>query len=325
MKTLRRLSVCSLSLLSLPIVCVRAEDSAIGLYSPDLQAMRRLVAPTGAVNLPPGPGYREVAGAWNGLSRRGRELLLREHDVVLVVVDSNGDWLYRSSGIHTLRRLYSGKDSRNPKDLECLLHIIESDWFNQLRRFFSGLLFASDSTSEATNFGAILTSVEKIKNANAEQKDWLRGIVGAEIQGMDSTARGRLLRHSVYGKEFVHAIAVADAKRNEQLKNLSAALAEGTSDTIDLSAIATCLDERQDDAEPKDVNVKVIDGRAVWVCNAQGQTLYVAPKHGDVKFPGRFTATEVTGLISSNNALVYIGFLGKPTIFKVETGAVKRP
>jgi hypothetical protein len=182
--------------------------------------------PTGALNLPSGEEPARIAKAWDRVSKKGREFLLREPGLALVVVDSNGKWLYRSTGITTLRAVHNPGDGLRKQDADDLGAVLNNYWCRQLRDFYERLLFSTGPYSTgatrtigspaAMAYGSFLAQVAN-GDARKEDKDWLGRIVGYEIRSLDEKTRESLVSDPVYGGEIAKATAAAEETRRLQL------------------------------------------------------------------------------------------------------------
>jgi len=186
------------------------EEMAVALYYPDFRAIREILKPAGRRK------HKGIVAKWEQISQRGGELLLKERDLAVVVIDSKGNWFYRTSGIHILRSLYSESETRDVEDLVDIRVILDDPWFQQLRNFYDTLLFAEGSLIAPAELALLLRRIDKLPDPELEQKDWFRGIVGAEIRAMDNTARKNLLLDPTYGKDFINAIAIAESAHSQQ-------------------------------------------------------------------------------------------------------------
>jgi hypothetical protein len=274
-----------------------------------------MISPAGTPNLEPGEEYDRVARIWNRISRSGRDLLLRELDVAFVISDVNGDWRYRTSRVPTLR-LYNTSGTGKKADFENLSAFINLTWFVQLTGFY--LLYA-DSGSSAAAFGELLARVQA-KPVPDRDKQWFRAIVGADIRAMDSTRRNSLVLDPKYGKEIVSALAAADEEKKEQFASLIAAMGSGAKHTIDLKAIAFALPKNSSETTSKGaIRVNVVGGKKLLEWDSTGGTVFLALARGDSN-PIDFTADNVSALLKSGKAEVYIGAKGTPKIARVKVG-----
>jgi len=294
-----------------------AQISAVGLYYPDLRAMRTLIGPNGLPNLPPGPDHTKLAKVWNQISREGRNLLLKERDLALIIVDSKGNWLYRTTGVHALRSLHRENEPKPPKDFTSLLPILRHVWFQQLRNFYDRLLFAPNTSSAPAAFGDLLTNVKEATGVTNAEKDWFRSIVGAELRGMDNIARRSLLLDKKYGKGFVDAIALAEVTRNAQLESVGNAIVQGPKHTIGIED-AACHFATDDEFKWTEYNVRFIKGKKLIEVSSMGSVCWLGAKDDDADLPIGFSAKDVRSLLEDGKAMIFVSGNGTTTVYGVK-------
>ena len=146
-----------------------------------------------------------------------------------------------------------------------------------------------------------------VSSANREQKDWFRGIIGTEIQSMDNTTRKNLLLDSTYGKLFIDAIAIAEAKRNKQLESVAAAFTSGTNSTIDIwdVAIDTAMDRAQGGLI-SDFNVRIVKGERFVEWFSPSGTVYVTGKTDYGLMGAHFSQEKLADMLKNGRVLVYL-------------------
>jgi len=291
--------------------------SAVGLYYPDLRAIRTLIGPTGLPNLPPGPEHQKLATAWNQVSSIGRDLLLKERDLALVIVDSNGNWLYRTTGVHALRSLHRESDPKHPEDFPSLLPILSHLWFQQLRDFYDRVLYAANTSSAPTAFGAVLASVNDVPGAARADKDWFRSVVGAEVRGMDNNSRRSLLVDKKYGTEFADAIALAEATRNAQLQSVRNAIAKGPKYTVEIED-AGCYFGTQDDVPWTELNVRFVEGKRLIEVSSMGTVCWLAASKDGKDVPLGFSIKNLHSLLKEGKATVFLSGHGTSEVYGVK-------
>lgn len=307
----------SIFISAVALVCVishacqaSGQVSAVGLYYPDLRAMRTLIGPTGTPNLPAGTEHTNLANAWKQLSSYGRDLLLKERDLALVIVDSNGNWLYRTTGVHTLRSLKG-----NQNDLDSLRPVLGHLWFQQLRNFYDRLLFAANTSSAPNAFGELLANVNDAPSVTKDDKNWFRSVVGAELRGMDNNVRKSLLLDQKYGRDFVDAIALAEATRNAQLQSVEIAIVEGAKKKITFDAV---VHFPTDDTEWTEYNVRNVGGKKLIEVSSMGSVCWLAAKNEDADLPVAVSIKSLLSLINEGKALVFLSGHGTSEVYGVE-------
>ncbi len=192
-----------------------AQEVGVALYYPDFQAIRALFDPSGQLNLPQGPGHQEIITSWQAITPQGRDLLLRERSLAVVVLDNRGIWLYRTASIPRLQALQGAVAGPQPGDYENLSTLLDYRWFQDLRQFYGSLLFAQGGPEIGQQVGPLLAEVDQSADLAGPQKTWFRGLVGVELQDLDNTSRADLLATPEHADAFAGALAAADARRNE--------------------------------------------------------------------------------------------------------------
>ncbi len=299
---------------------VSAQDSAVGLYYPDIKAIRTLIGPTAIPDLPLGQEYTKLLQSWNQISTKGRELLLKERDLALVVVDSAGDWLYRSTGVHTLRSLHETNEERNENDLSNLLLILRNFWFQQLRDFYDHSLFAANYPAASSAFGKLLDRVDETNDATNDEKNWFRSIVGAELDSMDNDTRKALLIDEKYGRKFVDAIALAEATRTEQLESIASAFAFGSQQTVLFNDVVYQfpVDDEESAKARRDVNFRFVHGKKLMEVSTMDTVWWVAAMEDDQEVPLELSAPKLQSLLKNDEAMVFVGGHGNSKIYEVK-------
>lgn len=303
-----------LSVLAVTLIVseTQGQDSAVGLYFPDFRALRALVNPKGKLNLPAGFGQTEVDKAWQTLSTDGRDLLLQERDLALLVVDSNGSWLYRTSGVHKLKSLHGGNRARQKKeDFTNLTRILSNLWFRQLRDFYDEMLFARDSSPQ--RLGTILASVDNFNQAGKNQKDWFRSIVGTEISQMDNAARKGLLVDETYGAAFANAVAIAKAQRGNQLDMIAKYLKQGSKENVDIGKIGFYSGE----GEGKYVNIVSVGDKKLWEFNSHTGVVYVRAADDDKTPPVWFDQNSLQQHLKKGHYEAYFAPAGTQKVYGI--------
>lgn len=304
------------SILSYPYQ-VSAQTRAVGLHYPDFMALRIMVLPTGLPNLPPGPEHDELATLWAQISRGARDLLLKERDLALVVVYPNGNWLYRTTGVHTLRSLYGEGDLKHPEDLAVLLTFLNRYWFLQMRNFYEQTLVTANTSYAPAVFGEHLATVNNAIGVSNASKDWFRSIVGAEILHMDNTTRSSLLLNPKYGRAFGDAIALAEVTRNAQLQSVGKAIAEGPKRTIEVKN-TFCSFLEKDAIRDTKYNVRFVNGKKLIEASSMGSVCWFAAKEDGTGITVSFSSEDVPALLEAGKGMVFLSGHGSSTVYGVE-------
>jgi hypothetical protein len=300
----------------------KAQNTAVGLYYPDFRAIKTIVNPKGRLNLPEGYAQDEMDAAWESLSTNGRDLLLQERDLALLVVDSDGNWLYRTSGLHTLKSVYADNTAREKEDLTNLMRILRNPWFQELRKFYNATLYARDMSPK--RLGTLLASVDGLDQAGQDQKDWFRSVVGAEISQMDNVVRKGLLLDEKYGTAFVNAVAIAEAQRGQRLQMIAEYIEEGTDENIDVEKMAIHFGGGPDE-RPLDqyVNVISVGGKNLWEFNAHTGMVYASAKddkEAPTLVPASFDSDALQRLLKEDRLQFYFAPTGAETVYRVKAG-----
>ncbi|HEY6327926.1 MAG TPA: hypothetical protein VI756_01220, partial [Blastocatellia bacterium] len=218
----------------------------IGLYAPDLRAIQKLIGPGGAPTLPPGNDYNSVAKFWNQVSHTGQEFLLREPEIALVVVSSNGKWSYRSSGTIALRPLFNPGERMSPKDAEALSDILDSPVGGKLRDFYQAVLFGTGPLSPngsrgggspAASYGLLLADIDRT-DLSKEEREWFRRIVGSELLALDRESRDAAAADKIYGVRIGQAIDSIQHAKSQQLEFVVDSSIKGTPRQVSLNDLA---------------------------------------------------------------------------------------
>jgi hypothetical protein len=296
---------------------VSAADYAVGLYYPDFKAMRSLIDPKGVPTVPDGYRREEIREAWDSLTQQGRDLMLREKDLVMAVIDQEGNWFFRTSGVYTLRSLEVVATDSTKNDLSHLRIILDNPWFDSLRDFYGRILFARASSPK--DLVKVVQSVDNLAEAEAEQKQWFRSIVGSEIAKMDNMDRRALLFDDTYGPEFVDAVAIAEAHREQRLHRIEKALeaVEVMEDRISASDVVLAAPFSGDWEVPQEyVNIISLQGQKAFEISSDGGTVYILAKDGAAsRFIPR--AVEQGWLPDLIDRGEYSAFMGTPGTSKV--------
>lgn len=297
-----------------------AQESAVGLYYPDFRSIRRLIDPTGSVTLPKGPQAANLEGPWKQISKNGRDLLLKERDLAMVVVDSNGNWLYRSTGIHTLRSLHAQAEERNKSDLSNLRRILDDPLFQQLRAFYGQLLSDRGTALSAETLGPLLAEIDKIPNVGPTDKDWFHGLIGSEISHLEPSARVGLWTNKTYGKSLINASAAAEGQKVRQLDLLESAFNKGPKGVVYVTDVA--FDSKTLPAAGSAAfTIRALGGKQIFEWETQAGTLFVAPNSDvdeTVLFGARNDPAKLFDLIKGKKASVFLGVPGGSKLLSVE-------
>lgn len=309
------------------------QTSEIGLYTPDLRAIRQMSSPTGSLNLPGGDEPTRIARAWDRLSKKGREFLLREPGLALVVVDSKGKWSYRSTGITTLRPVYSSGERLRKQDADDLGAVLNNYWCTQLRDFYERLLFSTGpySTGATRNigspaamaYGSFLAQVER-EAARKEDKDWLRRIVGYEILGLDDNTRDALVSDPIYGTEIAKATAKAEETRRLQLDAVARASSSIRTAQVNIDDIAFILPRQPGDAAALGrFDVSTVNGRKVLSWSSPGGIVFIRTKRDREGLPSEFTRENLRGLLKEYKVTAYVSSPATSEIVEVKASTRK--
>jgi hypothetical protein len=297
-----------------------AADPVVGLYYPDFRAMRQLIGPKGIPNVPAGEDHDEISLAWRALFDKGQELLLQERDLALLVVDSNGNWLYRTSGVHSLKSLHMGDTAQNRADHDNLQKILRNPLFLALRDFFNELLFARATSSK--RLGVLIASVDNLPAGQA-QKDWFRSIVGAEIMQMDNVDQQGLLLDKDYGAVFVNALTLAKAQRRQRLEIIARYLKDGADESVGICSVALYSPSQGNDYPVAGhMNLVTLAGKKIWEINSHTGTVYVAAK--DDKWAtsgvtGAFRRGDLAKYLKDGRFLAYVALPGTQKVYEINT------
>lgn len=291
-------------------VTVIGYDWGVGLHYPDLRTIRQLIGPTGECNIPSGKEQEEINADWGFISQKGKDLLLKERDIVLVVIDSNGNWLYRSSGIHTLRSLYSVDEKRRKDDRMHLSDILRKPIVQNLRDFFNSLLFQQPSSWKPKIFGSILRNIDDLQKAN---KEWFYGIVGSEIRIMDEDIKKQFLSDSKYGPLFEQTIKIAEAEVRKQLESVWIAMQKGTDIQIDVRDI-----QGDAKAELTDLNAILHNYKGVTIAEwpSQAGKVFVKKKSHESDWDIKMYRSELQSIMKGE-VTAWLAPPGKTEVYKV--------
>lgn len=313
-----------------------SQTSEIGLYPPDLRAIRQMSGPTGSLNLPSGDESTRIAKAWDRLSKKCREFLLREPTLALVVVDSNGKWLYRSTGITTLRPVYSSGERLRRQDADDLGAVLNNYLCRQLRDFYERLLFSTEPYSAgatrnmgspaAMAYGSLLVQVER-GTARKEDKDWLHRIVGYEIRGLNETTREALVSDPIYGPEIAKATAAAEETRTLQLDSVARASSSSRTTQVNIDDIAFTLPRQPGDAAMLGrFDVSTVSGSKVLSWSNSGGVVFIRTEKDREELPFEFTQENLRRLLKEDKVTAYVSSPASPEIVEVKaSSSPKKP
>jgi hypothetical protein len=301
--------------------------SEIGLYGPDLRAVRQMAAPTGALNLPAGVESNRARSAWDQISPKGREYLLREPDLALVVVDSNGRWLYRSTGITSLRSVFNAGEALRNSDAKYLAEVLDNTYCRQLRGFYERLLFSSSpystsssrglGTPEGAIYGSFLAQVDR-EASTMENREWFLRIVGYAVLGLDDSSRTKLTNDADYGAQIASATASAQATRKQQLDAVGRAFESSSTRRVDIDHLGFHLPRSREDAQTRgtlnDVSVR---GRKVLVWSDQDGTVFVLNAKENTTPTVDLTEQDLRSLLLHDSIKVYIATPTDSDVFEV--------
>lgn len=305
-----------------------SQTSEIGLYPPDLRAIRQMSSPTGSLSLPSGDEAAGIAKAWGRISKKGREFLLREPGLALVTVDSSGKWLYRSTGITTLRVVYNPGEALRRQDADDLGAVLNSYWCRQLRDFYERMLFSTGPYSAGSTrsigslvamaYGSFLAEVESGSGRN-EDKEWFSRIVGYEMRGLDENTREGLLRDPTYGAEIASAKAAAEETRRRQLESVAAASSSGSPPQVNFPDIAFVLPQRPGEAERFGrFEVTSLHGRELLSWSTPSVAIFMLAVKDLKHLPSYFTEENLRELLKDDKVKAYVASPGAPQIFELK-------
>lgn len=294
---------------------LNAQEQSVGLYYPDFRAVRTLFQPGGTMNLPDGSERDTIVEAWNKISQPGRQLLLQERDLVVLVVTSEGRWLYRSQGIHTLRLL----SQEASEDAENLLTILTHAWFGTLRDFYSRTLFQSSLSAAPVNYGSMLTGLEsRLPESTPEQRDWFRTIVGEEIiDTADPRLRTVLLSDPTHGESLRGAVALARKSKESRLKSLSVAVQSDPGEFIDLGELG--LSDRHagyDVTVLRQMDVQSVEGAKFLEWNTTDGTVFLELPEDGIP-AGDLSPKKLEQLIRDRKTKAFLGTPGTDKVFEL--------
>jgi hypothetical protein len=298
--------------------------SEIGLYPPDLRAIRRLIGPAETPTLPPGDQYSRIAKAWSQVSKKGREFLLREPDVALVVVAANGKWSYRSTGMTALRYLYSSRESLRAKDAENLSDVFESTWGRELRDFYQAVLFGTGPYSTAGSRGVptavpygLMLSRAKQPDVGKQEKEWFLSLVGSEITALDNDTREAVTGDPTYGREIRDAVATIAETRKRQLDAVARAFATGASHRISVADLALPMFSLEAARVSRPWTIAIIGENKVYVWSIAYAVIFVIPKYNDPNLPSELTKESLRSLIESGKVKAFASSPLSEEVFEV--------
>jgi hypothetical protein len=312
------------------ILCVEIHAagpaSEIGLYPPDLRAIRRLIGPAGTPTLPPSDEYNRIAQAWSLVSKKGRELLLREPDVALVVVAANGKWSYRSSGITALRSLYSSGESLRARDAENLSYIFESTWCRELRDFYQAVLFGTGPYSTAGSKGSgsaaaipygLLLSRTKQPDVGRQEREWFLSLVGSEITALDNDNREAVTSDPTYGREIREAVATVAETRKRQLDAVAQAFARGPAQQVSIDDLTLPESSREGGGVFGPFTTSAAGESKVLMYRNPQEVIFILRRDDGPNLPSEFTKESLRRLIQNGRVKAFVSSPLSERVFEV--------
>jgi hypothetical protein len=302
----------------------------IGLYAPDLKAIRRLIGPGGAPALPPGDGYNLIANSWNQISPKGREFLLREPEIALVVVSSNGKWSYRSTGTIALRPLFNPGEALTPKDAGSLRDILESPWCTKLRDFYQAVLFGTGpyspngsrgGPSPAASYGLLLANVEQAGVAK-EEEDWFRRLIGLEVMALDKESRDAVIADEAFRPEIRKALDAITEARNQQLDSVVKLSLAGTLHRVSMDHLALPVSS-QGRTELGPFIINSVAGKRILSWSGNRQVIFVVPQNDNLGLPSEFSKQSLAALLGNGKARAFVSSPLADEIFEVIAPATR--
>jgi hypothetical protein len=280
-----------------------------------------MIGPTGEPTIPASdPSYTKIVTAWGKISARGRELMLKERDLVILVVSSDGDWLYRTSGIVRLRSMYGANNAPKNQDLASLLEILDSPKFQELQEFFykQRQQFGAASTAPTT-LCPVLAGWEAA--FRKEDKDWFQAIAGAEVLSWDGSRRKTAVMNSKCGSSFRDAVAVAEDARVRQLRLVANGDAKGT---VGIGDVWLALPEQSGEAakigtlDERFVSSWAGQSKKILLWSTSGGTVFVTPKSSYADLKPEFTKSWLNDLLKQDRAEVFVAWHGATSVFRVQ-------
>ena len=299
-----------------------SQAAEIGLYAPDLRAIQQLIGPGGLPTLPPGDGYNIVVKSWNEISSKGREFLLHEPEIALVVVASNGKWSYRSSGTITLRPLFSPGEHLSPKDLGALSEILESPVGGKLRDFYQAVVFGTGplspngsrgGRSPAASYGLLLSDIDR-ENLSKEEREWFHRVIGSEVLALDPESRDAAAADTLYGAQIGQAIDSIQRAKKQQFDSVVNLSLKGTPRQVPLGNLAP---SSQDSTELGPFVVKSVSGKKVLYWSTSREVIFIVPTDQNRDLPSEFTKQTLRALLDSGEARVFVSSPLAGEIFEV--------
>ena len=181
------------------------EESAIGLFYPDLGALRMIMGPNDTCNVSEQNTKSKIEECWKKLSKKGREFLLKENDIAIVIVQLDGNWFYRTSGVHTLKPLYASNQGKISSDMNNLLTIIRTQAYQELKDLHYNSLFYTRTANYSNILGAHIERIENIKSESL--KDWLLSVISNQMYHMEPSLLATLGENKKYKPKFDELIA----------------------------------------------------------------------------------------------------------------------
>jgi len=304
----------------------RAAQNPIALDSPDITVFRRIVDPKGQFVIPAGKSVQGLIDAWGALSLKGRDLLLKERDVAVVVVNDEGQWFYRSTGLIYLRSLLDQADHAQATDYSNLLAAVNHPWFQELHHFYAEeTLFTTQAeVPDAERFGALLARVDQMPEAEPAQKEWFRTLVGSDLRSLDSNTRTQLLLHPTLGRHVAQAIVLSEAHQNRQLDAVAEMLKRGGGGSqVSLADVAQTVSPDRavpSLAQAHTLDIRTLGNQKVFIVRDPDRVFYVAPKISastTASLPKALNRQQIKNLIVENKADVFVGMPGTSVVFSV--------
>jgi hypothetical protein len=316
----------------------RGQASEIGLYPPDVQAIRRMAGPVGALSIPAADDQANAARkAWGRISKKGREFLLREPGLALVIVNSDGKWLYRSTAIANIRSVNDSSEPLRKQDADDLAEVLDSPVCQHLRDFYEGRLLSALQYSPngsrglgsplAEAYGSLLSRVQGA-GATPEENDWLRRIVGFEILGLDDKTRQVLRTDPTYGPDIIKSIVAAEETGKQQLEAVAQASSgrpgphphfNPSEDMVGLDDLAFHLPDKPGDATlTGTVEISEVNGRQILRWTNPAGTVFVTGKTGEIDLPLDLTKENLRSVLQTGKAKMYVSSPASLEIFEVK-------
>ena len=284
-------------------------QTAVGLYDPDLTALRKMIGPDGKPISFAGEDHQKFIASWNNLSAAGRELLLKQRDLAVVVVNNTGQWAYRSSGIP---RLVGLNPPLRKDDFADILQMLDDPKVQTMRNFYYDRRFGNKPTSET--YGSFLEK-SKEQSTSAAETAWFNGFVGAEIQALDAETQSRLFADEEYGPALRAAAAQSNRTRNDHLHFIAGAYVNPLREQIAFDDLALALPENAGDVVLIGHEKGFAGHREVFSWTADGNTVYVVPTNDRAGAEIKFTRTNIFDLLREGKARVFVASAVQQKVF----------